>query len=135
MLKPLKIVERSSHGDNQRGQLLLNVYDEPMKKSAIRTLFKRTKIKYNLTDFHPHLLRHSFATLYLVNGGDSLTLQDILGHSTLEMTRRYVHLSNSLKMSEQKIYCPLSASKIIKKETPYINVRSPTKFIYPRQFR
>lgn len=119
----------------ERGQLLLNVHDKNITKNAIRILFKKTKIKYHLTDFHPHLLRHSFATLYLVNGGDSLTLQDILGHSTLEMTRRYVHLSNSLKMSEQKIFCPLSNTKIIKKETPYINVRSPTKIIYPSHFR
>jgi site-specific recombinase XerD len=32
---------------------------------------------------HPHLLRHTFATLWLKNGGYSLMLQKLLGHTTL----------------------------------------------------
>lgn len=43
--------------------------------------------------FHPYALRHSFATCFLKAGGNALVLQRIMGHSTLEMTRRYVHLN------------------------------------------
>ena len=39
---------------------------------------------------HPHLLRHTFATLFLRAGGDSLMVQRLLGHTTLTMTARYV---------------------------------------------
>lgn len=40
-----------------------------------------------------HLLRHSFASFYLKNGGDILSLQKALGHSTINMTMRYVHFA------------------------------------------
>ena len=42
---------------------------------------------------HPYMLRHTFATLFLRAGGNALALQRLMGHSTLEMTRRYVHLN------------------------------------------
>lgn len=41
-----------------------------------------------------HVLRHSFASHFVMNGGDILTLQKILGHSTVSMTMRYAHLSS-----------------------------------------
>lgn len=46
-----------------------------------------------------HILRHTFASHYMMGGGDILSLQRILGHSsititiTITMTMRYAHLS------------------------------------------
>lgn len=40
-----------------------------------------------------HVLRHTFASHFVMNGGDILTLQSILGHSDVKVTMRYAHLS------------------------------------------
>lgn len=58
-----------------------------------------------------HALRHTFATLYLRAGGDVLTLQSILGHSSLEMTKRYVSLSpEDLRVAHGR-FSPLARSR------------------------
>ena len=40
-----------------------------------------------------HILRHSFASHFMMNGGNILSLQKILGHADIQMTMRYAHLS------------------------------------------
>jgi integrase/recombinase XerD len=40
-----------------------------------------------------HVYLHTFAVMFLRNGGSSLALQRLLGHSTMEMVRVYVKLS------------------------------------------
>ncbi|WP_245748571.1 tyrosine-type recombinase/integrase [Vreelandella subterranea] len=40
-----------------------------------------------------HVLRHTFASHFIMNGGNLLTLQKILGHQSIQMTMRYSHLA------------------------------------------
>lgn len=40
-----------------------------------------------------HVLRHTFASHYMMRGGDILTLQRVLGHASLAMTMKYAHFS------------------------------------------
>ena len=40
-----------------------------------------------------HSLRHTFATRYLENGGDIYSLREILGHTSLTMVQKYLHLT------------------------------------------
>lgn len=40
-----------------------------------------------------HILRHTYASHFVMNGGDILTLQKILGHSDVKVTMIYAHLS------------------------------------------
>ncbi|MFC2027957.1 tyrosine-type recombinase/integrase [Chloroflexota bacterium] len=42
----------------------------------------------------PHTLRHSTAVRFLRNGGDAFSLQRLLGHSSLQMTRHYCELAD-----------------------------------------
>lgn len=76
-------------------------YDELPKKRGI--VFKPTYLKF-LEVFHglkmdipkgqaTHILRHTFATHFMKNGGNILDLQKILGHSDIKMTMIYAHHS------------------------------------------
>lgn len=55
----------------------------------------------------PHTLRHTFATQYILNGGDAFSLQQILGHSTLEMVKVYVRLANRDVALQHQKYSPI----------------------------
>jgi integrase/recombinase XerD len=56
---------------------------------------------------YPHLLRFSFAIQFLRNGGDPFTLQQILGHASLDMTRHYVRIANTDVEKSLKKYSPV----------------------------
>lgn len=56
----------------------------------IRQLGRRAGLLNNL---HPHALRHSYATHLLSSGTNLRTLQNLLGHESLQATERYTHLT------------------------------------------
>lgn len=62
-------------------------------ESAIKSLLFRIKNRLGLKKLNPHYLRHTFATRYIINGGDMTTLQMIMGHDDIDTTRKYVHLA------------------------------------------
>ncbi len=79
--------------------------------SGISQILRRIKKENGFARLHPHFLRHTFATLFLVNGGDPVHLQIILGHTTLYMTEQYLHLANQMTLQKQKKYSPLTNIK------------------------
>jgi site-specific recombinase XerD len=60
--------------------------------SAFRSALERSKI-HTLEGQSAHVLRHTFASHFIMNGGNLLALQKLLGHSSLQMTMRYSHLA------------------------------------------
>lgn len=69
--------------------------NRPLFTSSIgsfRRALKRTTIELPKGQA-AHVLRHSFASHFMINGGNILTLQRILGHSDIRITMRYSHLA------------------------------------------
>lgn len=65
-----------------------------MNYSAVRSLFDRIKKQLDLNKFHPHMLRHTFASVLHKNGTSIFILMTLLGHENLKTTERYVHYDN-----------------------------------------
>ena len=74
--------------NGQNNSLWLTKKGITLKDSSVETLFIKLRKRTGIY-VHPHLLRHTFATMWLKNGGESLMLQRLLGHTTLMMTNRY----------------------------------------------
>lgn len=61
-----------------------------------------------LKPIHPHALRHSYATHLLSGGADLRVLQELLGHSSLQATQKYTHLSLDELARTIEIHHPLN---------------------------
>lgn len=76
--------------------LLIGMYkNKPLTTRSIELIINdiisNTAIKKNIT---PHVFRHTFATHLLNEGCDILIVKELLGHSSLDTTGIYTHVSN-----------------------------------------
>ena len=94
---------------NERNDyMFLTLEGSQIKPNAIRLLFKRWGKKAGVPRLHAHLCRHTFTTNYLIhNCGDVFRLQQILGHTTLEMVRKYVHFASGISLMQGSVVSPL----------------------------
>jgi integrase len=77
------------------------VFMEDAKDLGITTLVQRVRralkpvaksARIHLREFGPYDLRHHFGSWFILRGGNPLVLAQIMGHSTIDMTRRYTQL-------------------------------------------
>ncbi|HUU47141.1 MAG TPA: site-specific integrase [Acidobacteriota bacterium] len=61
----------------------------------------------------PHLIRHSVASRRALSGMPAFLLQRLLGHTTIQMTERYVHLIDDEKLKVAfKQFSPLETLRV-----------------------
>lgn len=82
------------HHGQQDGLLFAATTGQPlMRRNVLRDVKALCRrLRFNPPGRTIHAFRHTFAVNYLRRGGSVFHLQKVLGHSTLEMTRRYANL-------------------------------------------
>lgn len=75
-----------------------------INEDVIKSLFLRVRRNTRISRLHPHLLRHTFATSYIMGGGNLETLRILMGHYDYSVTRTYLHLANQYLVLDADIY-------------------------------
>ena len=97
VIKFLRLYCKEQHITNKHGYLFIS-HDKQshINNKSIINYFSTIKDAYNLNkNISFHTLRHSFATYYLMNGGNIITLKSMLGHAHLDTTNIYLHISQN----------------------------------------
>ncbi len=99
-----------NYGDDTTEQLrnefvFIGIRDEkPITVNTIKQFFSRLKARTEIERLHPHLLRHTFATSYIMGGGNLEMLRILLGHYDYSVTQNYLHLATQYKLMQADIY-------------------------------
>lgn len=94
--------------------IFITNYGEQMERNHFRKRLIAYAKKAGITKkVHPHILRHTAATMFLEDGGDIRHLQMILGHSDMRMVQRYTHPSEKSVARQQSAHSAIN--KIIGK--------------------
>lgn len=86
----------------KEGRLFADCY------GAFRSALERTNIQLPAGQL-THVLRHTFASHFMMNGGNILVLQRLLGHTDIKMTMRYSHFAPD-HLEDAVRYNPLATS-------------------------
>ena len=76
--------------------LFINSFGHRLRYDGLREIFVKRSIDLSLSrKANPHMLRHSYATKLLNAGAPIYTVKELLGHSSIQTTERYLHLTNN----------------------------------------
>ena len=97
VIKFLRLFYQKKRYTHKKGYLFIGQdINNHICERTIGNYFSSLKKEYNLPpEITEHSLRHSFATYFLMNGGDLLVLKSMMGHKSLNSTSIYVHLSQN----------------------------------------
>lgn len=107
LLNKLKAWNEANFGPSNH--VFLGKKSTPLTKRGVQKVVKRAFRRAGFTGprCSPHTLRHTFGRLWVAEGGDQFTLQRILGHTTMEMVKRYVNMNTEEMIRQHQKFSPL----------------------------
>lgn len=75
-----------------------------LSSNAVKQFFSKLKRRSGVDRLHAHLLRHTFATSYMVHRGNLEFLRMYLGHETYAVTQNYVRMAAQCSLTNYDIY-------------------------------
>ena len=97
--------------DKPEEYLFPSVGNTKLTVNALKISMRQYNQRRSVTMTGLHAYRHTFAKNWIRNTGDVFRLQKILGHKTLEMTRRYVNMFAEDLKDGYESFCPLDTIK------------------------
>ena len=93
-----------SRGSSSARVFLSLKSESELTKNAINQIYADLRVKTGIERLHPHLLRHTFATSYLLGGGNLEFLRVFMGHYDYTVTKGYASLAAECKMLGIDVY-------------------------------
>lgn len=96
-------------GDLDTNVLFVTIDNTPITRRQVQDRIKHYGKMAGLKHIRvsPHTFRHTFAKMSIMNGANIFALQKILGHTTLEMVKRYVNMFSDEAALQHKKFSPV----------------------------
>ncbi|QQG34910.1 MAG: tyrosine-type recombinase/integrase [Deltaproteobacteria bacterium] len=96
-------------GLRKKGPLFVGANNKRMSCRAVRTVIARLGKAVGIDRVFPHRFRHSFATHLLENGANLKEIQELLGHTSISTTQRYIGVHLDYLLKSYNLYHPYAA--------------------------
>ena len=109
---------RRSHSDSEK-RVFMNRYGKPLTPNGIEQLLIDIKNRAGITGVRvsAHTFRHTFARMYLEQGGEIYKLSRLMGHSDIEVTQEYLKdFNNRAARQDQDRFSVVGALGLLKKK-------------------
>lgn len=86
-----RLMDYIAEHPNIEDRIWLNEWNYPMSVDTIRRIMREVFVRCGHEDFYPHSLRHSFGSDIQSQGADILVIKEMMGHSNVATTQKYLH--------------------------------------------
>jgi len=108
LTRPQLLKKTKEHHAN----LILNNRGNPLTVRGLEYILDKIEEKTGtFVNLHPHILRHSFATNLIENGADIRVIQELLGHTSINATQVYTHVSDKAMSETYNDFFPRAHKK------------------------